>query len=206
MKLIIVGGFLGAGKTSIVLQMAKYLVGRPAENQKKIVLLENEIGEVGIDDKMLKTTGFKVETMFSGCVCCTMAGELVTNVYYVMKQLEPDYIIMEATGVAYPLKIKENLLHSLNITCLICGVADAKRWKRLSGPMGVFLKEQLEDADFILINKIDAIDTETLKEVTACVRSYNDSAKLYQISAVNAIGDSVWEELFENSLEGADAK
>lgn len=206
MKLIIMGGFLGAGKTSIVLQMAKYLTDRTAENPRKVVLLENEIGEVSIDDKMLKTTGFKVETLFSGCVCCTLSGELVTNVHHIMKELNPDYIIMEATGVAYPLKIKENLQHSLNIKCLICGVADAKRWNRLAGPMGIFLNEQLKDADFILINKIDAIDSETLNEVTVSVRNYNNSAKLHQISAIRGIEDSVWEELFENSLEDADAK
>ena len=79
MKMIIMGGFLGAGKTSLVLQMARYLAGRNPDKQAKVVILENEIGEVSIDDKILKSGGFEVQTMFSGCVCCTMAGELMGN-------------------------------------------------------------------------------------------------------------------------------
>ena len=115
MKMIITGGFLGAGKTSLVLQMARYLAGENPEHKAKVVILENEIGEVSIDDKVLENGGFEVETMFSGCVCCTMAGELVTNVYQIVNRLDPEWIIMEATGVAYPLNIKENLEQSVPI-------------------------------------------------------------------------------------------
>ena len=110
MKMIIMGGFLGAGKTSLVLQMARYLAGRNPDKQTKVVILENEIGEVSIDDKILKSGGFEVQTMFSGCVCCTMAGELMGNICQIMERFDPDWIIMEATGVAYPRRIKENLV------------------------------------------------------------------------------------------------
>ena len=101
-KLLIIGGFLGSGKTSVILQLAKHLVGPTSDSHAKVVILENEIGTVSIDDKTLSNTGLNVEPMFSGCVCCTMAGELVVNVGSIITRLAPDWIILETTGMAYP--------------------------------------------------------------------------------------------------------
>lgn len=197
MKMIIIGGFLGAGKTSLVLQMAKYLVGGDTEHASKVVILENEIGEVSIDDKVLKNGGFEVQTMFSGCVCCTMAGELVSNVYQIMNKLNPDWIIMEATGVAYPLNIKENLEQSLEMEqCRIFCVADAKRWMRLKKMLEVFMRDQLDCADVVFINKIDAVDKDAADLVEDSVKSLNAEARCFRVSAANGIERTVWEQVF----------
>ena len=202
MKMIIMGGFLGAGKTSLVLQMARYLVGDNPDHPAKVVILENEIGEVSIDDKVLQKGGFEVETMFSGCVCCTMAGELVSNVYQVMEKLNPDWIIMEATGVAYPLRIKENLEHSIRMeSCQIFCVADAKRWIRLRKVMAAFMRDQLDQADVVFINKIDAVDDEMLKEVDESVKAFNGDARCFHVSAASTIDQSVWEAVFNTEQE-----
>lgn len=201
MNMIIIGGFLGAGKTSLVLQMAKYLVGEDPQRQSKVVILENEIGEVSIDDKVLESCGFKVETMFSGCVCCTMAGELVSNVYQVMENMNPDWIIMEATGVAYPLRIKENLEHSLQLECRIFCVADAKRWMRLQVAMPAFMHDQLDGAEVIFINKIDAVDDKQLREVEESIRGFGTEAKCHYISAAKGIQEDVWREVFRGYEE-----
>ena len=195
MKVIIVGGFLGSGKTSVVLHLAKYLVGDTVDKEVKVVIVENEIGEVGIDDRVLKNEGYKVQGLFSGCVCCTISGELVVNISNIQREINPDFIIMEATGVAYPQSIEDMLVQSLKLNCKICCITDAKRWMRLLKPMGMMIQHQLEGADIILINKIDLVDQDTLNNVTTSVKSFNDNAKYYQISAMQNIDDSIWSEL-----------
>jgi G3E family GTPase len=198
MKMIILGGFLGAGKTSLVLQMAKYLVGEGTDHPAKVVILENEIGEVSIDDKVLKNGGFEVSTMFSGCVCCTTAGELVSNVYRVQETFHPDWVIVEATGVAYPRKIKENIEHSIRLdSCRIFCVADAKRWIRIRKVMEAFMRDQLDGADVIFVNKIDMVDEETLTQVKESIREFNEAGRCIPVSAIQPIEETVWQQAFE---------
>ncbi len=203
MKMIILGGFLGAGKTSLMLQMARYLVGEEQETAAKVVILENEIGEVSIDDKILAGRGFEVSTMFSGCVCCTTAGELVSNVYRIQETFHPEWLILEATGVAYPLRIKENIERSVRLKSgrIFC-VADAGRWFRLRKAMEAFMRDQLDQADVIFINKMDAVDEETLKQVEESVRDFNRTGKCIPVSAIHPIEDAVWRQVFEEPGEG----
>lgn len=200
MKMILLGGFLGSGKTSFLIQLAKYLVGDDPDNISKVVIVENEIGEVGVDDKLLRNGGYQVEGMYSGCVCCSIAGELVTNIYDIMKNLEPEWIIMEATGVAYPASIKKNLVDNLKLDCRICCIADAKRWMRLLGPMQHLIVEQLEEANVLLINKIDAVGKKMLAEIDKSVKTFNDTAQVFHISAAATIDESVFKAVLE--IEG----
>lgn len=192
MKILIMGGFLGAGKTSVVLQLAKHIVGENPDKPAKVVIVENEIGEVSIDDKVLRSGGYKVEGLFSGCVCCTMSGELVLTVMNIKREMEPDWIIMEATGVAYPKNVKETLEKSiLDADIRICCVADARRWKRLLKPMGLLLRDQLSGADIILVNKVEELDEAVVKEVMDSVKTFNSSAEYYCISALRGIDKKV---------------
>jgi G3E family GTPase len=160
-----------------------------------VVILENEIGEVGIDDQVLENAGYEVRGMFSGCVCCTMSGELAINMGRIIRDIHPDYIIMEATGVAYPRNIKETLEAALHLDCRICCIADAKRWQRLLLPMAYLIQTQLEGADLILINKIDLVDDQTLKAVEASLRGVNGQAKYFYVSALQPMDTTIWETL-----------
>lgn len=194
MKILILGGFLGSGKTSVVLQLAKYIVGNNSENATKVVILENEIGEVSIDDKVLQGGGYEVANMFSGCVCCTMSGELVIGLYNIIRDFDPELIIMEATGVAYPHNIRETIAQSMpNVHCDVTCVTDAKRWKRLLRPMEMLLKDQLNAADVILINKVDMVDKDTLAEVEASIKTFNDNATFFKISATEQIETKIFD-------------
>ncbi|MCL1803041.1 MAG: cobalamin biosynthesis protein P47K [Eubacteriaceae bacterium] len=198
MKFIVLGGFLGAGKTSALIQFAKYLVGDNPEKAAKCVIIENEIGEIGIDDQVLKSGGgYDVKGLFSGCVCCSISGELVTSIAEIQKDLDPDYVIMEATGVAYPKNIQETVSNALRIPSTIVCLVDAKRWKRLLIPMGMLIPGQLEDASVILINKIDAVDAETLAEVDESVRGFNNHADIFHISANEHIDEAIWAKIIE---------
>lgn len=206
MEIIIMGGFLGSGKTSVILQMAKYLVQKGKSGKNSVVILENEIGEVSIDDKVLRADGFQVENMFSGCICCTMSGELVVNVHNLIHQFQPDWLILEATGVAYPKKVRETLKSSMDIKCRIFCVADAKRWKRLQLPMGNFINDQLDEADIIFLNKKDRVSREKLDEAEQDIRRLNTEAMQYSVSAVEGISNDIWREIFTGNMEGGDLK
>ena len=171
MKILLVGGFLGSGKTSVILKLAHHMIEDLGISN--IVILENEIGEISVDDKVLAGAGYQVRGLFAGCVCCTLAGELPSSVKQIERDINPDWIIMEATGVAFPCNIKENLTNALGMECHIVCLADAKRWKRLYNAMDNLLEYQLRDADLILVNKADLVDEATLAEVEEMIRGLN---------------------------------
>ncbi|MBI4858382.1 MAG: cobalamin biosynthesis protein P47K [Firmicutes bacterium] len=194
MKVIILGGFLGSGKTSVVIQLARHVIGADSENRTKVVILENEIGEVSIDDKILQNSGYEVANLFSGCVCCTMAGELVLGLHKIIEDFNPELIIMEATGVAYPENIRKTINHSLpDLDCSITCVTDAKRWLRLLRPMEMLLEGQLDAAEVILINKVDLVDEDSLSKVEDSIRTFNSNAQFFNISATQRIDPIVFE-------------
>ena len=101
MRVIILGGFLGSGKTSVLLQLARYLVDNEKNSfsEVKVAIIENEIGDVGIDDKVIVNQGFSVTNLFAGCACCSLSGELVYNIKTIQKELNPEWLIIEATGI-----------------------------------------------------------------------------------------------------------
>ena len=185
MKILLVGGFLGSGKTSVILKLAHHMIEDLGISN--IVILENEIGEISVDDKVLAGAGYQVRGLFAGCVCCTLAGELPSSVKQIERDINPDWIIMEATGVAFPCNIKENLTNALGMECHIVCLADAKRWKRLYNAMANLLEYQLRDADLILVNKADLVDEATLAEVIDMVRAFNGEAKIAATCANEAI-------------------
>jgi G3E family GTPase len=193
MKVLIIGGFLGSGKTSFILQLLQYIIASSQSDKKyKVVVLENEIGDVGVDDKTLKAGGFQVETMFAGCACCTSSESVPLSLTTIKKEIDPDWVVFEATGVAYPRSIQETIETSTNFESRISAVVDAKRWKRLLLPMAMLINGQLEQAETIIVNKKDLVDTGTLDEVLKSVGSRNDTAKLIPVSSVEKIDSGVF--------------
>ena len=196
MKALIIGGFLGAGKTSIVLQIAKYIVANTvSDSEYKIAIIENEVGEVGVDDVALRGGGYEVTNLFAGCACCTSSGEIPSTVEAIRRDLNPDWIILEPTGVAYPMSIKTLLEEACGVESTICIVVDAKRWLRFLLPMGSLLPGQLQDATTILINKMDLITEQELVEITESVSSFNSTAEIFPVCAAETIDDAIWEQV-----------
>jgi G3E family GTPase len=193
MKVLIIGGFLGSGKTSFILQLLQYIIATSkSDKQYKVVVLENEIGDVGVDDKTLKAGGFQVETMFAGCACCTSSDSVPVSLVNIEKQIDPDWVVLEATGVAYPLNIQETIAMATGFESRLSAVVDAKRWKRLLVPMAMLISGQLDRAETIIINKKDLVDNETLGEVLKSVGSFNSDAKLIPVSSVEQIDSGVF--------------
>src|SRR5210317_1406548 len=104
MKLLIIAGFLGSGKTTLLLQVAKHL----AAASKRIAIIENEMGEVGVDGDYLTLEGLHVQELLGGCICCTLAAGLVGTLEKVERLFQPDLVILEATGSARPSDITQN--------------------------------------------------------------------------------------------------
>lgn len=206
MNILLFGGFLGSGKTSIILQVARYLVetrnkefsawqselGKPS-----LVIIENEVGETGIDDKILKAEGLSVRDLFAGCICCTLNAELTICLNEIQEELSPQWVIIETTGMAFPDRIAETITkYGKGIDSLkTIVVADAERWDELSTVMPGLIEGQIAKADVILLNKIDCLgELAQVSEVKENVRRINPSALCYAISAQHEVDPQIWRE------------
>lgn len=198
MKFLILGGFLGSGKTSALMKLAHFIVDTSnTDKENKLVILENEVGEVGIDDSFLRGGGYQVDNLFAGCACCTVSGELISAVDKIQENFDPEWIILETTGIAYPAKIKESLEQVKHITPIVTILVDASRWKRLRIPMHGLLTGQIEGANSVIINKIDLVDESTLNEVISDIKKIDATPDVFPINATGEVKDSVWERIIQ---------
>ncbi|MBC7229910.1 MAG: cobalamin biosynthesis protein P47K [Actinobacteria bacterium] len=184
MKLIIVSGFLGSGKTTFLLGLAKRLAG---EDGLDFVILENEAGEVSIDGSYLVGQGLRVRELFSGCVCCQLAGDLVVSMREIKADLDPAGVILEASGLARVESILDTLgkyYRELEAP-LVISLADLERSELyLEVPMP-FVINQLKHADIVLLNKADRGDTGLLEATENRLREINPRAEVVRVSALD---------------------
>ena len=103
MKIHIIGGFLGSGKTTLIITMAE----RYIEKGLKVAILENEAGEIGVDGAVLKNRGLDAVELTNGCICCTLTGTLQSTMRNIERDIDPDILIIEPTGLALPHKVAE---------------------------------------------------------------------------------------------------
>jgi len=193
MKVIILGGFLGSGKTTALMQFARYLVDvSDPGKENKVVILENEVGEIGIDDQFLRGGGFTVNNLFAGCACCTVSGELVTAADRIVREMDPEWLVIETTGIAYPGLMRDNLKGALKLDSRICVLTDASRWSRLRIPMEYLLRGQIECADVVLINKIDLVSAEALQDMERDILEFNAGVPITMISAIGEVPPEIW--------------
>ncbi len=188
MKILILGGFLGSGKTSVLLHLAHYMVDNALKaNKNNVAIIENEIGQVGIDDKMLKQNGYSVKEIFSGCVCCSLAGDLISGIQEIRNRSDPEWLIIESTGVAFPSNIADIIYNNLRVDARIVTIVDASRWNRIHVPLANLIEGQLDKANIILINKIDLADEKELDFIEAEVKKINNKAVICRISGAGEI-------------------
>ncbi len=192
MKILLLSGFLGSGKTSALLQMAAYMVRRSGRSDTSVMIIENEIGEVGVDDKVLKAGGLAVRERFAGCACCTGGADVISDIRSIRETADPEWIIIEATGVAYPLEIKNNVEACFHVPVKILAMADAGRWNRLHSYMPQLIEAQVDSADCILLNKVDLVDEAAAEKIAGELRAYNPKAELHKVIANKPIDDGVW--------------
>jgi len=183
MKTILFGGFLGSGKTTILLETAKWLTEKCHERDNAVVIIENEVGSVGIDDTLLRSGGYTVQSLFAGCACCTLAGELTSAVSEIQCKLNPEWLLIETTGIANASQIADNLFHACAVKTRNVTVIDAKRWDRIFRAMKPLLISQIQCADVVLINKRDAVDGMKLFEIRKQTEQISPQAIIFLTSA-----------------------
>ena len=194
MKILLLGGFLGSGKTSVLLPLAKYLVDHSSYEGTKVAIVENEIGDVSIDGITLRNAGLSVKEMFSGCICCTLGLELLNGLFEMEKTQNPEWVIIEATGVACPGNVRESILESLKSVSVVrtAVLCDAERMQLLLKAISSIAPQQIKDADVLLLNKIDLVDEETLAADEQTIRELNAEAPIFRVCARDGIDEAVF--------------
>ncbi len=163
LKVLIIGGFLGAGKTTLLLRIARQLV----DDGQRVAIIENEAGKVGVDDGLVRDAGLEVREIFGGCVCCSLGANLLVTLHQVQGQLDPDWVVVEPSGVASPQTLKQVLDgYDKPIERIVTVVLfDVERWGALSRVATPLVEGSLEAADVVALNKVDLWPSERVVEL-----------------------------------------
>ena len=176
-KIDIISGFLGAGKTTLI----KKLIEEALQGQK-VVLIENEFGEIGIDGGFLKEAGIQINEMNSGCICCSLVGDFHAALKDVLAQYAPDRVIIEPSGVGKLSDVMkavsavvdgEQVVLNSHIT-----VADAKRAKMYLKNFGEFYKNQVEFASAIILSRTQEVKEDKLEKAVELIRGLNEKSPI----------------------------
>lgn len=196
-KIDVVSGFLGAGKTTLI----KKLVAE-ALKDTKVVLIENEFGEIGIDGGFLKEAGIEIKEMNSGCICCSLVGDFGTSLKEVLKTYSPERILIEPSGVGKlsdVMKAVQNVIDEKEVMLnSAVAVVDASKCKMYLKNFGEFFVNQIEYAGTIILSRTGNISEEKLNQAIALIREHNTKATIIT---------TPWEELngidILETIEGA---
>ena len=186
MNVLCIAGFLGSGKTTILLEVAHALAGRGAT----LAVIENEIGEVGIDGGYVREQGIPVQELFGGCICCTLQVGLVETLISMRDSYGPDWVIIEPTGLASPgdiLGLVVDNVPDLGVVRVLT-IVDAPRWPMLLEVIEPLVTSQLQSADVVAVNKVDEVDGEALAAVLESVRALAGDAAILPVSAASGTG------------------
>lgn len=188
MKVLLVGGFLGSGKTTVILRFVRALASRGGF----VAIIENEIGKVGIDQDILGETEVSVTPLFGGCVCCQLAGDILTATTKIHEELDPDILIVETTGVAVPEQLIEvyRTYGEPDVDVQAICIIDSARWNVLLQAASPLVTSQLQGIDAVVVNKEDvnvlsSDDEHRLVDLAGGV-------DIIHMSAANATDDEVY--------------
>jgi G3E family GTPase len=166
----IVTGYLGAGKTTFLRKIL-------TETKKRVAVLMNEFGQIGIDGKVIEGKSIKLIELAGGCICCSLAGELEEAINELVKTVKPDWIVIETTGVAEPSALAYDVMRNIPDTRLdaIITVVDAAAMIKFEN-LGHTGTEQIELADILMVNKRDLVSKEQLIDIKERLTMMNDRA------------------------------
>jgi len=196
-KIDIFSGFLGAGKTTLI----KKLIAE-AYKGEKLVLIENEFGEIAIDGGFLQDAGVEITEMNSGCICCTLVGDFTQALKKVMEDFAPDRIIIEPSGVgklsdvAAAVSAVEGAQIGTKVT-----VVDAGKCRMYIRNFGEFFNDQVENADLIVMSRTDTASESKILAATELLRELNDQAGLISTPWAQLSGEQIKEAMETNGLK-----
>ncbi len=191
MKITQVAGFLGCGKTTLMLQLSRGLANGGA---RKVALVVNEIGEIPVDGKIIEESGMQVKDIGGGCICCEVAATFAKTLYKLYRDFRPEHVLVEPTGVAVPHQVKLAARMGGRDAKISLGPAivlfDATRPAELLDMhmLGQLVTTQVKDADIIAVSKVDAVDAGAVHEATTKVSEINPAAGVLQLSSFTGQG------------------
>ena len=176
-KIDIISGFLGAGKTTFIKKLLKEAIAG-----EKVVLIENEFGEIGIDGGFLKDSGIEIREMNSGCICCSLVGDFGRSLNEVLTKYTPDRVIIEPSGVG-------KLSDVMKAVCDVAGeidvvlngsvtVVDAQKCKMYMKNFGELFNNQIESAGTIVLSRTDVADADKVAQCVEMIREKNPKAAI----------------------------
>ncbi|NCC16589.1 MAG: GTP-binding protein [Clostridia bacterium] len=176
-KVDIISGFLGSGKTTLIKKLLEEKL-----SGEKVVIIENEFGEIGIDGTILKNAGTEVKEMNAGCICCTLAGSFEKTIQEVIQQYKPERIIIEPSGVGKLSEIikacqSPKLKANLHINMLIT-VVDVFKFERYLANFGEFFENQIRYAKTIMMSRTEKAPQEKLEKIVSSIKKINAKANI----------------------------
>ncbi len=197
-KIDIISGFLGAGKTTLISKLLKESL-----KDEKVVLIENEYGEIGIDGGFLQNSGIEIKEMNSGCICCSLAGDFETSLKEVIETYHPDRIIIEPSGVG---KLSDVMAAVTNLHMddeivlnSASTVADASKVKVYMKNFGEFFNNQIEHAGTIVLSRTQNVSKDKLDKAIEMIREKNPKATI-----ITTPWDDITGQQILNAMENVD--
>jgi len=191
-KVDIISGFLGAGKTTFIKKLLS-----EALSGEKVVLIENEFGEIGIDGGFLKDAGIEVREMNSGCICCSLVGDFATSLKEILSKYTPDRVIIEPSGVGKlsdvlraVADVEEELEVAGNSAVTLVDVKKAKLYMK---NFGEFFNNQVQYAKTIVLSRTDIADQKKIDEAIALIREINQEATIITTPLTALSGEKLLE-------------
>lgn len=192
MEIIQIAGFLGCGKTTLMLKIARIL---SEDYGQRVALVVNEIGSIPVDGKVMEESGMKVKELGGGCICCEIAQSFANTLAILGMDFNPDLVLVEPTGVAIPRQVKLVAAMGGRDTQVEVGPAivlfDSSRPDELMDDelMGILVKTQLRDADIVVISKVDMVDRSRIEECKELiVEAMPRTPRFIEVSAINGTG------------------
>ncbi len=189
-KIDIISGFLGAGKTTFIKKMIEEVF-----QGQKIVLIENEFGEVGIDGGFLKDAGIEITEMNSGCICCSLVGDFDKNLKEVLEKFHPDRIMIEPSGVGKLSDVMKSVIdlekeRDVKLNALVTVVNAAKATKQMKA-FGEFFNNQIEFATTIVLSRTQNVTQEKLELCVRQIQALNEKAAVITTPWDEISGDAI---------------
>jgi len=190
MRLVQVAGWLGSGKTTMIIALSKEF----SRKGIKVAILVNEIGAIPVDGRVIEDYGLTVKEIGGGCICCQMAGSMMKTLKLLREGPNPDIVILEPTGIAVPHVVKEMILSTSTVAEITLGLTivlfDTTRAAKLLGyeTLQRVISTQLTDADIIALSKSDAVTDEAFETAKESVRAINPRAQIIRLSVTSGEG------------------
>jgi G3E family GTPase len=180
MRLILVTGFLGTGKTTLIIRLARAAIDRGL----RTAIVVNEAGEIGIDDQLMRHLGLNVRELANGCICCTLAAELPATLQRLAAESRPDLVIVEPSGIAEPGSIlaalalcRDSPVEQVSVGCVV----DPLRLAMLLEVVEPLINRQISAAAWVVISKIDQAAAEEMAVARRIVTELNPGAQRFEL-------------------------